>query len=286
MINRKEIVEWSRRSNVPADTIDKDYVLGHFLNVLFSEKWARESLIFKGGTCLRKCYFENYRFSEDIDLTIINQNFILTRKAINEVCEKLKDVSGIETNMLLFAEVLHNNQKVGWDIEICYWGANHNQSETPIFRKDCHTKIILEIRHFELMFFVNIERKIIHNYSDTELISNTIPCYSIQEILAEKMRALIQRNRGEARDYFDLWYIKTHVSEINWLEVKEAFFKKYTFKNIVFDDVSDLFRPERMKQVAITWDKRLSHQLQTPVDRSLVLDELEVIFTELFEQNL
>jgi predicted nucleotidyltransferase component of viral defense system len=286
MINRKEIVEWSKRSNVPADTIDKDYVLGHFLNVLFSKKWARESLIFKGGTCLRKCYFENYRFSEDIDLTIINQNFILTRKAINEVCEKLKDVSGIETNMLLFAEVLHNNQKVGWDIEICYWGANHNQSETPIFRKDCHTKIILEIRHFELMFFGNIERKIIHNYSDTELISNTIPCYSIQEILAEKMRALIQRNRGEARDYFDLWYIKTHVSEINWLEVKEAFFKKCTFKNIVFDDVSDLFRPERMKQVAITWDKRLSHQLQTPVDRSLVLDELEVIFTELFEQNL
>lgn len=30
MINRREIVEWSKKSNVPADTIDKDYVLGHF----------------------------------------------------------------------------------------------------------------------------------------------------------------------------------------------------------------------------------------------------------------
>lgn len=282
MINRKEIVEWSKKSNVPADTIDKDYVLGHFLNVLFSYQWAKENLIFKGGTCLRKCYFENYRFSEDIDLTIINQNFILTRKGINEVCEKLKNITGIETNMLLFVEVLHNNQKVGWDIEICYWGANHNPSETPIFRKDCHTKIILEIRHFELMLFENIERKIIHNYSDTELIVNTIPCYSIEEVLAEKMRALIQRNRGEARDYFDLWYIKTHINEIDWQGVKEAFFKKCIFKNIVFNDVSDLFKPERMKQVAITWDKRLSHQLQTQVDRNSVMNELEVFFSELF----
>ena len=215
-------------------------------------------------------------------MTIINQNFILTRKAINEVCEKLKNVTGIETNMLLFVEVLHNNQKVGWDIEICYWGANHNPSETPIFRKNCHTKIILEIRHFELMLFENIERKIIHNYSDNELIINTIPCYSIEEVLAEKMRALIQRNRGEARDYFDLWYIKTHINEINWQGVKEAFFKKCIFKNIVFNDVSDLFKPERMKQVAITWDKRLSHQLQTQVDRSSVMNELEVFFSELF----
>lgn len=91
----------------------KDYVLGHFLNVLFSYQWAKENLIFKGGTCLRKCYFENYRFSEDIDLTIRNQNFILTRKAINDVCEKLKNDIGIETNMLMFEEVQHNNQKVG-----------------------------------------------------------------------------------------------------------------------------------------------------------------------------
>jgi predicted nucleotidyltransferase component of viral defense system len=285
MINRREIVEWSKKSNVPADTIDKDYVLGHFLNVLFSEQWARENLIFKGGTCLRKCYFENYRFSEDIDLTIVNQNFILTRKAINEVCEKLKNVTGIETNMLMFSEVQHNNQKVGWDIEICYWGANHNPSEMPIFRKNCHTKIILEIRHFELMLFEKIERKIIHNYSDNELIVNTIPCYTIEEVLAEKMRALIQRNRGEARDYFDLWYIKTHINEIDWLGVKDAFFEKCSFKNIVFNDVSDLFKPERMKQVAITWDKRLSHQLQNQVDRELVISELEGFFTELFEKK-
>ena len=100
------------------------------------------------------------------------------------------------------------------------------------------------------------------------------------------MRSLIQRNRGEARDYFDLWYIKTHVRGIDWEVVKGAFLEKCIFKNIVFNDVSDLFKPERMKQVAITWDKRLSHQLQTPVDKELVINELEGFFTELFEKKL
>lgn len=100
------------------------------------------------------------------------------------------------------------------------------------------------------------------------------------------MRALIQRNRGEARDYFDLWYIKTHTNEIDWQGVKEAFLKKCIFKNIIFDDVSDFFKPERMNQVAITWNKRLSHQLRTQVDRGMVMNELEVFFTELFEKKV
>ncbi len=41
-----------------------------------------------------------------------------------------------------------------------------------------------------------------------------------------------------------------------------------------------------MKQVAITWDKRLNHQLQTQVDRGLVMNELDVFFSELFKKKL
>jgi predicted nucleotidyltransferase component of viral defense system len=35
------------------------------------EKW-----IFKGGTCLKKCYFETYRFSEDLDYTLTDANHV------------------------------------------------------------------------------------------------------------------------------------------------------------------------------------------------------------------
>lgn len=79
MILQKEIRTFAEQLKVPPDTIDKDYVLGHFLREMFCQPWAKEHLLFKGGTCLKKCYFENYRFSEDIDATIIHPSFKLSK---------------------------------------------------------------------------------------------------------------------------------------------------------------------------------------------------------------
>lgn len=52
--------------------IEKDYVLGWMLAAIAAESALADSWIFKGGTCLRKCYYETYRFSEDLDFTIID----------------------------------------------------------------------------------------------------------------------------------------------------------------------------------------------------------------------
>jgi predicted nucleotidyltransferase component of viral defense system len=282
MINRKEILAKAKQDGVPPDTIDKDYVLGHFLYSLFSFDWAQKTFLFKGGTCLRKCYFENYRFSEDIDITVIDDAFQLTTGHIKAVCEHLKERASIDTNILSFRPISHKNKQVGWDIEICYWGANHNPSETPVFRKDCHTKIYCELRFFEKVVFKHEMHALLHSYSDAHQIEIRIPCYGLHEVLAEKLRALIQRNGDEARDYFDLWYIKQHNEHINWQAVKDAFLEKRRFKNLEFHGFSDFFVPKRIKQVEITWEQRLSHQLPFSVNRKAVLTELELFFKELF----
>lgn len=77
MILKKEIETKAEEQNIPKTTIDKDWVLGHFIDALFSIPECKENLIFKGGTCLRKCYISNYRFSEDLDFTCINPEFEL-----------------------------------------------------------------------------------------------------------------------------------------------------------------------------------------------------------------
>jgi predicted nucleotidyltransferase component of viral defense system len=51
--------------------IEKDYVLGWVLAAIAAEPELAETWIFKGGTCLRKCCYETYRFSEDLDFTIV-----------------------------------------------------------------------------------------------------------------------------------------------------------------------------------------------------------------------
>lgn len=153
MISRKEILAAAKGQGVPPDTIDKDYVLGHFLNAFFSHSWAKENFVFKGGTCLRKCHFADYRFSEDVDMTILSDDFQLSKRHLEEVTAMMLLRADIYANIVSFKSVLRQDQKVGWDIEICYWGANHNPSETPVFRDTCHTKIWCEFRFFEKMIY-------------------------------------------------------------------------------------------------------------------------------------
>jgi predicted nucleotidyltransferase component of viral defense system len=283
-LTRKDILRYAHELGVPPDTIDKDWVLGNFLEVLFSYSWAQENLIFKGGTCLRKCYFENYRFSEDVDLTVTNVDFVLTKNHLTEVCKTLFEKYDIHNIVMSFKKVQANGKEVGWDAEICYWGANHNPNDTPIFRNVCHTKIILEIRHYGKIIFSPHHLKIIHQYPSIQPLTSLIPCYSIEEILSEKLRSILPRNRGEARDFFDIWYIsRNYTSDINWNHVKEAFLTKCAFKNIAFNHPDDFFNEKRLQQVNITWEKRLSHQLQMNVDREKVLEELKKFIQALFK---
>jgi predicted nucleotidyltransferase component of viral defense system len=70
MIEQRELeqlrAEWSLESGV----IEKDYVLGWLLAGIAQHEALSQTWILKGGTCLRKCYYETYRFSEDLDFTV------------------------------------------------------------------------------------------------------------------------------------------------------------------------------------------------------------------------
>src|SRR6056297_3286130 len=97
MILKNEIIQKSTEWQVPPDTVDKDYVLGHFLSVFIDLPENKNKLVFKGGTALRKCYFADYRFSEDLDFTSIDPNYKLTRSILNQIKERIEQ----ETRILL-----------------------------------------------------------------------------------------------------------------------------------------------------------------------------------------
>src|SRR3989339_664273 len=74
MISIQEIRENAKRNGVMPRVIEKDYYLGILLNAI-SKNTSKGDFVFKGGTALRKCYFKNYRFSEDIDFTVTKRQF-------------------------------------------------------------------------------------------------------------------------------------------------------------------------------------------------------------------
>ena len=69
MIARTAIEQRVREWGLTEDVVEKDYVLGWLLWGIGSDENLGPTWIFKGGTCLKKCFMETYRFSEDLDFS-------------------------------------------------------------------------------------------------------------------------------------------------------------------------------------------------------------------------
>ena len=69
MIRDAEVRRIARVAGVEPRIVELDYALGWALRGIAAHEYLSDRLLFKGGTCLRKCYFPDYRFSEDLDFT-------------------------------------------------------------------------------------------------------------------------------------------------------------------------------------------------------------------------
>src|SRR5258706_9411024 len=98
MIDKREILEAASAFSLLPNVVEKDYVLGWILAGINAHQELAESWVFKGGTCLKKCYFETYRFSEDLDFTLsdedhIDENFL--KPIFEEVAVWVTEQSGL-----------------------------------------------------------------------------------------------------------------------------------------------------------------------------------------------
>ena len=263
MILQREILLKSEKEKVPPDTIDKDWVLGHFLAELFSNEWAQSNLIFKGGTCLKKCYFKDYRFSEDLDFTLLNDRLSITNQMLQNVCDNITLKIGILFSEVKIETILWNNMAVGCESHMKFWGANHKRSQSPPESSRWLTEIKIEIVHYEKMVNEKVCLPILGDYSDSYLFDNVlIPCYSLTEIIAEKFRALLQRSYPAPRDYYDLWKLLQQTELIDIGNMVNTFCQKSIFKNVPFNSYEDFFEENQIKKMKQAWKNSLQNHLQ------------------------
>ena len=71
MIPKQELLDLATDFGLQPNVIEKDYALGWMLAAFGEHPDTRDTWLFKGGTCLKKCFFETYRFSEDLDFTLL-----------------------------------------------------------------------------------------------------------------------------------------------------------------------------------------------------------------------
>ena len=83
MIKPGEIQQKAREAGVRDQQIEKDYILSWILKGIAQHEQLSKTIVFKGGTVLKKIYFEDYRFSEDLDFTLINNVCLPDRQEIS-----------------------------------------------------------------------------------------------------------------------------------------------------------------------------------------------------------
>ena len=289
MIRKSEINKLALEQKVRTATIDKDWALGHFLDAIYTISECRSNLIFKGGTCLKKCRFPDYRFSEDLDFTSTNENFVFDMKMLKMIVELVTE----RTEMLLHIQSLEslqfNNRITGYCAKIKFWGADHSKNQQPPAPIRWQTSIKIEIILYEKMIFEPELATILHPYSDhlTENAQN-IQIYSINEVFAEKIRALIQRSYTAPRDFFDIWYLSKNIENIDWQKIVNGFYEKNKYKNLQFLKIEQLINENNDKILKSAWKNSLEHQIENGKlpEYETVRNDLKMLFEKIFIHKL
>ena len=257
MIGRREILDIAGVLGLLPQVVEKDYVLGWILAGIYRHSALAENWIFKGGTCLKKCYFETYRFSEDLDFTLadlsdIDQGVLVA--VFSEIGEWIYEGTGIEIpEELLEFEIFENPRgTVSGQGKLSYRG--------PIApRSGGLPRIKLDLTLDEVLVLPPAQRVIFHDYSDVPSEGIPVRCYAYEEAFAEKVRALGDRVRP--RDLYDVIHLfrnteaRPHSAVLN-----EVLQEKCAHRGIPVPTLAELALHK--DDLEGSWEPMLGHQLQ------------------------
>ena len=196
MIPSSEIARLAHRLRLGDKTVEQDYVLTWALFAIANSS-LRGQLAFKGGTAIKKVYVPDYRFSEDLDFTLLddtsNEDLVSAVKVLFPWLRR-------EVNVTLAVRRMEVHQTGSLALYLNYAGPLRGDLGSRFFKAD--------FTRGEQVLFPLIEAPIQAPYSDCRERSDTLRVYSAEEILAEKLCALL--GRTEPRDLFDVHYMLAH----------------------------------------------------------------------------
>lgn len=257
MIEKNEILQLAQSLNLSLDTVEKDYVLGWVLHGIHNHPDLGKNWLFKGGTSLKKCFFETFRFSEDLDFTVSNQSHLTVdflRKSLQESVDSLAEETGIEfsKDMFKFKVIEKDGGKLSAQGLIHYNG--------PLRRKQGVATIKLDLTSDEIIVLSAQRMRVHHPYTDEPADGIWTQCYAFEEVIAEKIRALAQRARP--RDVYDVVHFFRNRNMIkNPQLVHNVLVKKCGYKKIDIPTFESIENHEKIDELEGQWANMLAHQL-------------------------
>ncbi len=236
--------------------VEKDYVLGWILSGIYRHDALAESWIFKGGTCLKKCFFETYRFSEDLDFTLTDPNHLnedFLKSVFAEISEQIYEETGIElpVDRQDFDIFTNPRGSISCQGKISYRGPVSPQGNNM-------PRVKLDLTADELIVLPPAQSPIFHPYSDAPAESIVVCSYAYEEAFGEKIRALAERTRP--RDLYDVVNLFRNADARPAASVLlDVLRQKCEFKGINVPTLEDLELHKSDLEGA--WGVMLAHQL-------------------------
>jgi uncharacterized protein len=232
---------------IPESVLERDYCLAWFLCAL-AQSELRRRLAFKGGTALKRCYFGDYRFSEDLDFTLLApMSFEDIRHQLEGVFAAVREASGIE-----FA----------FDREDRHQHANsHTFYLRYVGPLPAGGSVKVDITIREQIVFPLEDRAVLRAYGEfADLPSGRVmKAYSLAETTTEKVLALADHARNEPRDLYDLWHLVCSEG-IDLSDLAEAVTAKLTFRGLETMGIQDSILQKEARLKAL-WAARLANQM-------------------------
>lgn len=278
MIPRDEIESRAAEFGLHAADIERDYVFGWLLTSIFAHSRLRESLILKGGNCFRKAYFPHTRFSNDLDFSstaAIDREYLTAE--LNKCCGFVQGATGVTF------ELDRNRVREKSNSEM-----DRRIFEARLYFKDFygnpHTttiKVHLDVTEYDRILLPIQDRQLIHPYSDRDECNVSIRCQKLEELLAAKLKCLLQRRHSfDLYDYVYSVFINRDLS-IDRGELLRTFLKKTIFepspgvaKGLLLELPLEAFRG--------IWHKYIVCPLQSVFDFDMALDRFKASIGDLF----
>lgn len=256
ILSRSELHRLANREKVALGVLEKDYVLTEVLKSLSQVPELRELFIFKGGTALRKAYFPNWRYSEDLDFTVRRN---MAKEELRRILDTWYRQVEQSSRILLTTKMLHKPDGYA-RVRIQFVGSlaypamiyvDLSFDEPLCLQPECRTVLT-------------------HPFPDER---REVLAYPLEELLAEKIRSLVER--GKSRDYYDVWrLLKEQRSQMNLELLGMVLEKKLRHKGLRIRTTTD-FLPENPAGIKRYWEKDLSQQVITLLPLEDVLNELK-----------
>ena len=227
MIERDEIEAKAAEFGLHWSNVQRDYVFGWLIGGLFEVSALRGIVALKGGNALRKGYFPATRFSDDIDFTTtqgLDADSLL--RELNDVCRFAEARSGVkfdlERNQLVDTQLIERGKRI-YKLRLYFRDFSGNADHIAL-------KVKVDVTEYDRILLPVQTRRLIHPYSDAAECSFDIRVVKLEEVLADKMKCLIQRRY--AYDLFDLVHgvFVNREFEVDRLELVQTFLRKTIFE--------------------------------------------------------